>query len=439
MKTEIKNQYYYWQDSYFDKKAKKCRRRQRKSSTFFSFISSKSSSSSYFSNTNYNHCKHNYLILISLFICLLIFNESFLMNVNGQDELEFDLEEDPTTTTIRSTKPSRSRVSRTRTSSTASSSSSSSSSSSESSSTFSTSTTTKPPPQLTLAPKITPHSQHGSTTVSPSHHHNAHTTTPPYHYAHETLNKTHASLFKNWLEVKSVELYQLSMNYSGFKLLNQTYNLELREDAKFSWINFTEMIMEISNTISEVLYNKTLIVKNLSNSVENAFGNFTNNSRRIKESANHVYYDTKSPKTFCDVQELHNLRAAKQANLTATPEPTTKESFTTSSSSALSSTSSLASGAILLNSDLPTRTNAAGESIGLTTPNIDAAVPAQLLDPMKNLSDLNMYLKKSDFVENEDEIKFRFNVDYKLLEFDFVDKTEDENKIQPIQVSNNII
>ena len=190
------------------------------------------------------------------------------------------------------------------------------------------------------------------------------------------------------------------------------------------------------------MYNKTLIVTNLSNSVENAFGNFTNNSRRIKESANHVYYDTKSPKTFCDVQEMHNLRAAKQANLTATPEPTTKESFTTSTSSSalLSSSSSLASGQTALNSDTLTRTNALGEILGSTTPNnIDAVVPAQPLDLMKNLSDFNMFVKKSDFIQDEEELKFRFNIDYNLLEFDFVDKTVDKNKNHHNQVSISII
>ena len=76
------------------------------------------------------------------------------------------------------------------------------------------------------------------------------------------------SPFLSWLDSKSDELYELSMNYSGYKLLNETYNLEIRNDAQFAWINFTSMIMNISKTISEVLYNKTLIVKRLSDLVE---------------------------------------------------------------------------------------------------------------------------------------------------------------------------
>ena len=111
------------------------------------------------------------------------------------------------------------------------------------------------------------------------------------------------SPFLSWLDSKSDELYELSMNYSGYKLLNETYNLEIRNDAQFAWINFTSMIMNISKTISEVLYNKTLIVKRLSDLVEATYDDFRNDSDRIEEGASFLYYDSKSPKTFCDIQD----------------------------------------------------------------------------------------------------------------------------------------
>lgn len=137
---------------------------------------------------------------------------------------------------------------------------------------------------------------------------------PPFTYSSESLNQTHANMFKNWIDSKSNELYELSMNYSGFKLLNATYNIQLRKDASFAWINFTEMIINISNTISEVLNHKTLIVKNLTDLVEKSFDEYRNDTRRVKESAHYLYYDAKSPKTFCDVQEASIQRAAKNTN-----------------------------------------------------------------------------------------------------------------------------
>ena len=133
----------------------------------------------------------------------------------------------------------------------------------------------------------------------------------PYTYATERLNQTHADVFSKWLDKKSEELYEMTMNFSGYKLLNETYSVKLRGDAGFAWINFTEMIINISTTISEVLYNKTVIVQNLSDLVEKAFDDFRNQPERYEESANFVYYDSKSPKTFCDVQEKLNPITAK--------------------------------------------------------------------------------------------------------------------------------
>jgi hypothetical protein len=66
------------------------------------------------------------------------------------------------------------------------------------------------------------------------------------------LNQTHANQFKDWMEIKSEELFTLTNNFSGFKLLNDIYNSQLPKDANFSWINFTQMIIEISHSISEV-------------------------------------------------------------------------------------------------------------------------------------------------------------------------------------------
>ena len=126
----------------------------------------------------------------------------------------------------------------------------------------------------------------------------------PFNYSAESMNQTHADMFKNWLDSKSTELYELSLNYSGFKLLNATYNIQLRKDAKFAWINFTEMIINISQTISQVMHHKTLIVKNLTDMVEKKFDEYRSDSSQLKQSASFAYYDAKSPKTFCDVQQM---------------------------------------------------------------------------------------------------------------------------------------
>lgn len=158
---------------------------------------------------------------------------------------------------------------------------------------------------------------------------------PPFIYAQEMLNQTHANMFSQWLETKSSELFELSMNYSGFKLLDETYKTYLYKEAQPAWINFTEMIMNISQTISEVLSHKTLIVKNLTDLVEKAFDEYRNDPEKILESTKTLYYDAKSPKTFCDVQEAQNARAAKPnqplLNLTTLLNTTTTTTNTTKS------------------------------------------------------------------------------------------------------------
>jgi hypothetical protein len=147
-------------------------------------------------------------------------------------------------------------------------------------------------------------------------------------FGKEIINETNALIFKNWLESRSNELFQLNLNYSGFEILNKTYNYHLSKDAKFAWINFTEMIINISSTISEVLYNKTIVVKNLSDSVEKAFNQYINKSDLVINSTQHIYYDSKSPKSFCDVFEEYNKKNKDKNKSTIT---TSKNLITTTS------------------------------------------------------------------------------------------------------------
>ena len=140
----------------------------------------------------------------------------------------------------------------------------------------------------------------------------------------EILNQERANSFKNWLDDKSEELHELNMNYSGFNLLNETYDKFLKKDAKFAWINFTDMIMNISETISEVLYNKTLLVKDLSERVEKAYDEYQDNNETIQKSLNFTYYDAKSPKTFCDMAELLKKSHGKKLHIKGASKADTK-------------------------------------------------------------------------------------------------------------------
>lgn len=146
----------------------------------------------------------------------------------------------------------------------------------------------------------------------------------------EILNAAHANIFKSWIEPKSSEIYKLTRNYSGFALLNSTYSVHLAKDAKFAWINFTSMIVDISVAISEVLSNKAVLVENLSKSVEHAFDEYKNDSARVEESTKYVYYDAKSPKTFCDVAEAfkQSIEAKHYKPTKATTLATTRKTKT---------------------------------------------------------------------------------------------------------------
>jgi hypothetical protein len=218
--------------------------------------------------------------------------------------------------------------------------------------------------------------------------------TPPFIYAAETLNQTHAHMFKGWLDAKAADLFELSMNYSGYKLLNATYSVQLRKDAKFAWINFTEMIIDISNTISQVLYNKTLVVKNLTEVVERAFDEYRNDTRRIKESAKFVYYDAKSPKTFCDVQEASNARKANQSAAQAmlTTSTTTRMGKKASKSAGKNSTGGKATVAGSV-SKAPAAAAAAASVAPAAPPQPAAEVDSAAKSAAKGLSDLNNHSK----------------------------------------------
>ena len=122
------------------------------------------------------------------------------------------------------------------------------------------------------------------------------------------FDQTYADMFKHFVDSKSVELYELTQNLSGFQLINETYNSKLRQEVKISWINFTSMILDISQTIGDILYDKTLVVKNLSDEVEKAYDEYKYDYEKVRESVNHVYFDSKSPKTFCDVAVKNRKR-----------------------------------------------------------------------------------------------------------------------------------
>lgn len=115
------------------------------------------------------------------------------------------------------------------------------------------------------------------------------------------LTQEHANLFPEWLDAKATHLYAISKNYSAFKLLNETFNTKLRNEVSYAVINFTSMIIDISQKLSDVLYKKSLLVENLSDFVEQAYEDYRNDTEKVMESINYIYYDSKSPKTFCDV------------------------------------------------------------------------------------------------------------------------------------------
>ena len=58
--------------------------------------------------------------------------------------------------------------------------------------------------------------------------------------------------------------------------------------------------------------------------VEKSFNEYSNNSDRVINSTMHVYYDAKSPFTFCDVAESYNNQRLKTPTITTTKSTVTK-------------------------------------------------------------------------------------------------------------------
>lgn len=64
-------------------------------------------------------------------------------------------------------------------------------------------------------------------------------------------------------------------------------------------------------------------MKNLTDLVEKSFNEYSNDSDQVINSTMHVYYDAKSPYTFCDVAESYNNRPLGATTTTTTT--TTKQ------------------------------------------------------------------------------------------------------------------
>lgn len=97
-----------------------------------------------------------------------------------------------------------------------------------------------------------------------------------------------------------------------------------------------------------MLYKKTLVVKNLTDLVEKSFNEYANDSDRVINSTMHVYYDAKSPFTFCDVAENYNNRPLKSAMMATTNTTTSKPTATTTMSPSSLSTLTTATSSVLL-------------------------------------------------------------------------------------------
>jgi hypothetical protein len=150
-----------------------------------------------------------------------------------------------------------------------------------------------------------------------------------------TLNDEHAVMYNSWLDTMSTYLYDLTLTYSGFKNINETLNINLLEDqhANFAWINFTAMIIDISNTISNFLNNKTEIVKTLSDIAERAYEEYENEADEADEE-NYQYYNAKDSITFCD-DPLYSTDTPKVLTL-ASSNVTNSTTLTNSTSNATS-------------------------------------------------------------------------------------------------------
>jgi hypothetical protein len=168
----------------------------------------------------------------------------------------------------------------------------------------------------------------GATTTSTS------TSTRPTTPRVGQLNDEHANMFAEWLGHISTFLYDLSLNYSGFKTLNRTYYNSLlnEKNAKFAVINFTSMIINISDTISDVLNKKTMIVKDLSEMAERAYDQYEdqNDVYNLYKEKEYEYYNAKDPEQFCDLQVQKDSKQMAKTTMATTTTTTTTTSTTTS-------------------------------------------------------------------------------------------------------------
>ena len=131
------------------------------------------------------------------------------------------------------------------------------------------------------------------------------------------LNDEHASMFDGWLDTIANRLYSLSLEYSGFSIIKETYDVKLLKEkqASFAWINFTEMIMNISKDISFFLKNKTDLVNALSDFAEDVYEEYEIEAHKNKEDeVKYQYYDSKRKDAFCD-DEVYNYKEIESTSL----------------------------------------------------------------------------------------------------------------------------
>jgi len=115
------------------------------------------------------------------------------------------------------------------------------------------------------------------------------------------LNETLANLFSEFIRIKSTSLYEITKKFASYSLLNDTIHLQLRKETTTVHKNFSAILKETAERLSETLQRKSLITNSLSQTAENAYIDYKFDLELVNTSTQHVYYDSKSPKTFCDV------------------------------------------------------------------------------------------------------------------------------------------
>lgn len=143
----------------------------------------------------------------------------------------------------------------------------------------------------------------------------------------DNINQSYANFFKQFIDQKSTDLYTLTKKFVRFNLINETYNIKLRNEVKISHNNYPEMVKTISEKLSRILFQKTQVVMNLSEVVENAYVDYRFNLDKVNKSTTHVYYDSKSPKTFCDVSSSFKAKQSGEESWLTEPEIFKKNDF----------------------------------------------------------------------------------------------------------------